>query len=111
MFTIVNGTVKWFNSRKGYGFITSEEGGDVFVHYAALARDDDQYKTLNETRHGKSEIIHKVIQRIKPVKSRFKHEGYPQGKSETANEKHGFFMRPSEFVFQRFDGSLHKGKG
>jgi CspA family cold shock protein len=45
---LVKGTVKWFNSRKGYGFITSEEGGDVFVHYTALAGDDDQYKTLNE---------------------------------------------------------------
>ena len=45
---MVKGTVKWFNSRKGYGFITSEEGGDVFVHYSALAGDDDQYKTLNE---------------------------------------------------------------
>ncbi len=45
---MVKGTVKWFNSRKGYGFITSEEGGDVFVHYTALAGDDDQYKTLNE---------------------------------------------------------------
>ena len=45
---MVKGTVKWFNSRKGYGFITSEEGGDVFVHYSALSGDDDQYKTLNE---------------------------------------------------------------
>jgi CspA family cold shock protein len=30
------GTVKWFNESKGYGFITSDEGGDVFAHYSAI---------------------------------------------------------------------------
>jgi CspA family cold shock protein len=45
---LVKGTVKWFNSRKGYGFINSEEGSDVFVHYSALSGTDDEYKTLNE---------------------------------------------------------------
>ena len=45
---MVKGTVKWFNSRKGFGFINSEEGSDVFVHYSALSGSDDEYKTLNE---------------------------------------------------------------
>ena len=45
---LVKGTVKWFNSRKGFGFINSEDGTDVFVHFSALAGDDDEYKTLNE---------------------------------------------------------------
>ena len=31
-----NGTVKWFNESKGFGFITSEDGSDVFVHYASI---------------------------------------------------------------------------
>jgi CspA family cold shock protein len=45
---LVTGTVKWFNSRKGFGFINSEDGTDVFVHFSALAGGDDEYKTLNE---------------------------------------------------------------
>jgi CspA family cold shock protein len=40
------GTVKWFNPRKGYGFITSEDGKDIFVHYADIS--GEGYKTLVE---------------------------------------------------------------
>lgn len=40
------GTVKWFNSSKGYGFISREEGKDVFVHYKSI--EGEGYKTLEE---------------------------------------------------------------
>jgi cold shock protein len=40
------GTVKWFNSRKGYGFIAAADGKEVFVHYSSIA--SDGYKTLEE---------------------------------------------------------------
>jgi cold shock protein len=40
------GTVKWFNSAKGYGFISREEGDDIFVHYNAI--NSDGYKKLDE---------------------------------------------------------------
>jgi cold shock protein len=42
----ITGSVKWFNSEKGYGFISREGGADVFVHYSAIQMDG--YRTLDE---------------------------------------------------------------
>ena len=42
-----NGTVKWFNNDKGYGFIKRETGEDVFVHHTAIVNQSG-YRTLNE---------------------------------------------------------------
>ena len=41
-----NGTVKWFNAEKGYGFISQESGDDVFVHFSAIQ--GNGFKTLEE---------------------------------------------------------------
>ncbi|MGD8389203.1 MAG: cold-shock protein [Desulfobacteraceae bacterium] len=43
---MANGTVKWFNESKGYGFIEQEEGPDVFVHYSGIS--GDGFRSLNE---------------------------------------------------------------
>ncbi|MFH0813943.1 MAG: cold-shock protein [Pseudomonadota bacterium] len=43
---MANGTVKWFNDRKGYGFIEQEDGPDVFVHHSGIT--GSGFKSLNE---------------------------------------------------------------
>jgi CspA family cold shock protein len=52
----LNGIVKWFNAEKGYGFITDEEGTDVFAHYSAIQADG--YKALSEGQ----EVIFDVVE-------------------------------------------------
>lgn len=51
----MNGTVKWFNNQRGYGFIADEEGNDIFVHYSALNMDG--FKSLSEGDAVTFEII------------------------------------------------------
>ena len=46
MSTTTNGTVKWFNEAKGFGFIEQESGPDVFAHFSAIS--SSGFKTLNE---------------------------------------------------------------
>jgi len=51
---MAKGKVKWFSNQKGYGFITPEEGNDVFVHHSAIT--GDGYKTLDEGQEVEFEI-------------------------------------------------------
>ena len=49
------GTVKWFNDSKGYGFITTDEGKDVFVHFSAI--EGDGFKTLAEGQNVSFDVV------------------------------------------------------
>ena len=48
MATLVNGTVKWFNDAKGFGFIEQENGDDVFVHFSQINGGEEDRKTLQD---------------------------------------------------------------
>ncbi|MDD5495558.1 MAG: cold shock domain-containing protein [Candidatus Omnitrophica bacterium] len=52
---MVQGTVKWFNDKKGYGFIIADTGKDVFVHHSAI--EGEGYKTLKEGEKVEFEIV------------------------------------------------------
>ncbi|HLS53366.1 MAG TPA: cold-shock protein [Tissierellaceae bacterium] len=49
------GTVKWFNATKGFGFISTDEGNDVFVHYSAIQ--GEGFKTLDEGDQVEFELV------------------------------------------------------
>ena len=49
------GTVKWFNAEKGYGFITGEDGADVFVHFSAIQ--GEGFKSLEEGQAVEFEVV------------------------------------------------------
>ena len=49
------GKVKWFNAEKGYGFITSDEGKDIFVHYSSIQADG--FRTLDEGQKVTYEVV------------------------------------------------------
>ena len=53
------GTVKWFNNQKGYGFISDEQGNDVFVHYSGLNMDG--FKSLEEGAQVEFEVVNGAI--------------------------------------------------
>jgi CspA family cold shock protein len=51
----MTGTVKWFNAEKGYGFIETSEGNDVFVHFSAIQ--SEGFKTLEEGQNVEFEVV------------------------------------------------------
>jgi CspA family cold shock protein len=51
----MTGKVKWFNSEKGFGFITNEEDLDIFVHFSAIS--GDGFKTLDEGQEVEFDVV------------------------------------------------------
>jgi CspA family cold shock protein len=53
-FSMIKGTVKWFNESKGFGFLSQEDGDDVFVHYSSIQ--SSGFKSLNEGQSVEFEV-------------------------------------------------------
>ncbi|MFC1553920.1 cold-shock protein [candidate division KSB1 bacterium] len=52
---MATGTVKWFNDSKGYGFVSQEDGTEIFVHYSAISQEG--FKSLNEGDKVEFEVV------------------------------------------------------
>ena len=69
------GTVKWFNNQKGYGFISDENGNDVFVHYSGLNMEG--FKSLDEGAAVEFDVIEAQRDRRQPTLPNYNHSNHP----------------------------------
>ena len=73
----ITGTVKWFNGNKGYGFISREDGPDVFVHYTAIMAEG--YRNLTE---GQMVTRQRIAQRARLVQTGEANRRHPPGRGQ-----------------------------
>jgi CspA family cold shock protein len=91
--SMAEGTVKWFNPRKGYGFIADKEGRDIFVHYASIS--GEGYKTLNEGETVSFDVVEgekglraeNVIPKAAVAARGKKNKAAPEGKTTSESSK------------------------
>ncbi|MGD0274995.1 MAG: cold-shock protein [Syntrophales bacterium] len=66
---MAEGTVKWFNEKKGFGFIAQDGGGDVFVHYSVIQ--DSGFKNLHEGQRVSFDVVQgkkgPAAENVKPI--------------------------------------------
>ena len=92
----VNGTVKWFNEEKGFGFITPEAGGkDVFVHFRSIA--SDGFKTLKEGQ----EVSFEVEQGQKGPQAASEQQKSVHEMVTFRHSRHHQWLRNNPYVFSR----------
>ncbi len=86
-----DGTVKWFNPRKGYGFIASTDGRDIFVHYSSIS--GDGYKSLAEG----DPVTFDVVEGDKGLRAEnVIAQGASKGKEESENSEASVSSEASE---------------
>jgi len=82
---MLDGNVKWFNPRKGYGFIATSDGRDIFVHYSSIS--GDGYRTLAEGDPVTFDIVEgEKGLRAENVVAKPASESAPESASESASE-------------------------
>jgi cold shock protein len=85
-----NGTVKWFSQEKGYGFITGEDGKDVFVHHTSI--EGQGFRTLDEGERVEFEVIEEPrgVKAVNVVRVDATDGGSPQGPGGAGERRGGY---------------------